>query len=208
MEIKFFCMYAFSFIRHKIIIKVMLEYVNNLSQKRGVSRYAIVGMAISFLLHFCVVLIFSLFPGLLAGGYFHGFRGFFWGTDANDDDIERWRVVAILEPPDRMNMPSSEALRKALGLGDREEGEGAPPIELRFGPLDALEADKPLPQIPPKVEDPEIVIPYNRERPGIEDETKPDTGSSDESPEVEQPFEQGTGSDLLAAKPKSNADAA
>ncbi|MCL2878047.1 MAG: TonB C-terminal domain-containing protein, partial [Acidobacteria bacterium] len=52
---------------------------------------------------------------------------------------------------------------------------------------------------PPKIEEPEIVIPDSR-GPGDDDTTKPDTGSSGESQETE-PAEQGIGRDVLAAKP-------
>jgi len=181
----------------------MLDYVNSLNQKRSVPRLKIVCLAISCFFHFCVILALYLFPQLLAGGYLHQFRGFSWGTSViTDEDMERWRMVAILEPPDRMNMPSPETLRELLGLGNREEGAGSPPIEVSFGPPEALETDKPpLPQIPPKIEEPEIVIPDNR-RPG-DDETKPDTGNSGESPKIE-PSEPGTGRDVLAAKPETS----
>ena len=180
----------------------MLDYVNSLNQKRGVSRLTVVCLAISCFLHFCGILTLYLFPQLLAGGYLHQFRGFRWGTAATDDDREQWRMVAILEPPGRMNMPSPETLRKSLGLGDKEEGAGSPPIEVRFGPPEALETDKPpLPQVPPKIEEPEIVIPDDR-GPGVDDKTKPDTGSSGESPKT-QPVDPGTGSDVLAAKPET-----
>jgi TonB family protein len=111
-------------------------------------------------------------------------------------------MVAILEAPDRMKMPSPETLREYLGRGDREKGAGTPPIEVRFGPPEALETDKPpLPQILPKIEEPEIVIPDNR-GPGVDDETKPSAGSSEESPKTET-AEPGTGRDILAAKPET-----
>ena len=177
----------------------MLDYVNSLNQKRGVSRLTIVSLAISCFFHFCVIMALYLFPQLLAGGYLHQFRGFRWGTVITDEDMEDWRMVAILERPDRMNMPSRETLR-SLGLGNRDDGAGSPPIEVSFGPPEAMETDKPpLPQIPPKIEEPEIVIPDNR-RPGEDDTTKPDAGSSVESPKPE-PAEPGTGRDFIAAKP-------
>ena len=180
----------------------MLDYVNSLNQKRSVSRLKIVCLAVSCFLHFCVVMTLYLFPQLLAGGYLHQFRGFRWGTAViTDEDMEQWRMVALLEPPDRMNMPSPETLRAILGRGDREEGAGSPPIEIRFGPPEALLTDKPiLPMIPPETEDPEIVIPDSR-RPG-DDETKADTENSGESSTTE-PAELGTGRDVLAAKPKT-----
>ena len=180
----------------------MLEYVNSLNQKRGVSRRYVFCFAVSCFFHFCLVLALYLFPQLLAGGYLHQFRGFRWGTSVTDDDMEQWRMVAILESPARMNMPSPETLREILGRGNREEGAGTPPVEVRFGPPEALETDKPpLPQIPPKIEAPEVVIPDDR-GPGVDDETKPDAGSSDESSELE-PAEPGTGRDVLAAKPET-----
>ena len=183
----------------------MLDYVNTLYQKHGVSQHTIVALAASCFLHFCLVMTVLLFPGLLAGGYYHEFRGFFWGTAVSDDDMDRWRMVAILEPPSRMNMPSIETLRKSLGLGDRDEGAGSPPIELSFGLPEALEMDKPpLPQIPPIIEEPEIVIPDDR-GPGIDDSTNPDTGTFGELPETE-PAEPGAGSDLLAAKPDASSN--
>ena len=179
----------------------MLEYANSLNQKRGVSRLTLVCLVISCFFHFFVILTLYLFPQLLAGGYLHQFRGLRWGTVVTDEDMEDWRMVAIVERPDRMNMPSLETLR-SLGLGDREEGAGSPPIEIRFGPPEALETDKqPLPQIPPKVEEPEIVVPDNR-GPGDDDAAKPDTESSVESPKTE-PAEPGTGRDALAAKPET-----
>jgi len=181
----------------------MLDYVSSINQKRGISRQTIIGLAISCLFHFCLLILLLLFPNLLAGGYYHDFRGFRWGTIVwdtgdTDDDMERWRMVALLEPPERMNMPSPEVLRKYLaGLGEREEGEGMPPIVVSFSPPDALESDKPpLPQIPPVIEDPEVVVPDNR-KPGDGDVTKPDAESSGELPEAEP----GTGRDVLAAKP-------
>ena len=147
-------------------------------------------------------MVIYLFPGLLAGGYMPEFRGFRWGTVATDEDMEQWRMVAILESPDRMNMPSLETLRELFGRGDKDEGAGAPPIEVRFGPPEALETDKPpLPQIPPVIEEPEIVISDDR-GPGLDDETKPDTGSSDEAPQIE-PSDPGIGRDIFAAKPES-----
>ena len=177
----------------------MLDYVNSLNQKRGVSRLTFVSLAISCLFHFCVIMTLYLFPHLLAGGYLHQFRGFRWGTSVTDDDMEDWRLVTLLEPPDRMNMPSLETLR-SLGLGKTDEGAGSPPIQISFGPPEALETDKlPLPQIPPKIEEPEVVIPDNR-RPGEDDATKPDTGISGESPKIE-PVDPGTGRDIFAAKP-------
>jgi len=179
----------------------MLDYVNSLNQKRSISRLNIVSMAISCFLHFCLILALYMFPQLLTGGYWHQFQGFRWGTGITDIDMEEWRMVTILERPDRMNMPSLETLR-SLGLGAREEGAGAPPIEIRFGPPEALETDKlPLPQVPPEIEEPEIVIPDFR-GPGEDDTTKPDTGSSTESPNTE-PAEPGTGRDILAAKPET-----
>ena len=180
----------------------MLEYVNSLNQKRGISRRYVVCFAVSCFFHLCAVLALYLFPQLLAGGYLQEFRGFHWGTSSIDEEMEQWRMVAILESPDRMNMPSLETLRELLGRGNKEEGLGtpAPPIEVRFGPPEALETDKPpLPQIPPKIEDPEVIIPDDR-GPGVDDETKPDTGSSDETPQPE-PSDPGTGSDVFAAKP-------
>ena len=180
----------------------MLDYLNNLNRKRRISQRHIVCLAISCFLHFCLILTFSLFPGLLAAGYHHGFRGFQWGTAAGDEDMERWRMVAILEPPSRMNMPSSETLRKSLGLGDKEEGAGSPPIDIRFGSPEALETDKPpLPQVPPEIEEPEVLIP-NARRPGDDDETKPDAGSQSESPD-DEPAELGTGREIFAAKPEA-----
>ena len=179
----------------------MLDYVNSLNQKRGVSRLFLVSVAISCFFHFCLILTLYMFPQLLAGGYLHQFRGLRWATVIPDDDMEDWRMVTILERPDRMNMPSREMLR-SLGLGERDEGAGSPPIELSFGLPDALKTDKlPLPQIPPVIEEPEIVIPDNR-GPGDDDSTKPDAGSSDESPETE-PAEPGIGKDALAAKPET-----
>ena len=178
----------------------MLEYVNSLNRKSGISRRYVVCFAVSCFFHFCVILTLYLFPQLLAGGYLHQFRGFRWGTSSIDEDMEQWRMVAILESTDRMNMPSLETLREFLGRGDREEGLGTPPIEVRFGPPEALETDKPpLPQIPPKIDDPEVIIPeYGG--PGVDDETKPDTGSSDETPQPD-PSDPGTGRDDFAAKP-------
>jgi len=180
----------------------MLDYVNSLNQKRSVSRLKIVCLAVSCFLHFCVVMTLYLFPQLLAGGYLHQFRGFRWGTAViTDEDMEQWRMVALLEPPDRMNMPSPETLREILGRGDREEGAGAPPIEIRFSPPEALVSDKPvLPMIPPESEEPEIVIPNNR-KPG-DDETNSDAENSGEL-SITEPAEPGTGRDVLAAKPKT-----
>jgi protein TonB len=180
----------------------MLDYVNSINQKRGVSRLTIVSLAASCFLHFCGIMTLYLFPQLLAGGYLHQFRGFRWGatgTAITDEDMEKWRMVAFLEPPDRMNMPSPETLRKILSRGEKEEGAGSPPVEVRFGPPEALISDKPpLPQIPPKIEEPEVVIPADR-RPG-DGETKSDTGISGESPTTE-PADPGTGRDIIAAKP-------
>jgi protein TonB len=180
----------------------MLDYANSLNQKHGIPRLKIVCLGISCLFHFCVIMALFLFPQLLAGGYLHQFRGFNWGTTVTDEEMELWRMVALLEPPDRMNMPSPETLRKLLGSGDRDEGAGSPPIEVRFGPPEALLTDKPpLPQVPPKIEEPEIVIPDDR-GPGADDETKPDAGSPKESPKTE-PADPGTGRDILAAKPEA-----
>ena len=180
----------------------MLDYVNSLNQKRGVSRRTLVCVAASCLFHFSGILVIYMFPWLLAGGYLHQFRGFHWGLAITDEDMEQWRMVAVLESPDRMNMPSTETLRKILGLGDREEGAGTPPIEVSFGLPDAPEIDKPpLPQVLPKIENPEVVIPDNI-RPGVDDETKPDTGSSVETPKAD-PVEPGTGRDIFAAKPEA-----
>jgi protein TonB len=180
----------------------MFEYINPINQKRGVSRLAVVSLMTSCFLHFCMGLTLYLFPQLLAGGNLRQWRGFNWGTAATDEGMEDWRMVAILESPDRMNMPSLEALRRSLGLGDKEEGAGSPLIEVRFSPPDALETDKPpLPQVPPEIEEPEVVIPGNR-GPGVDDETKPDTGSSVESPQTE-PADPGLGRDILAAKPET-----
>jgi len=180
----------------------MLEYVNSLNQKQGISRRYVVCLMISCFFHFCVVLALYLFPQLLAGGYLHQFRGFRWGTAATDEDMEQWRMVAVLETPERMKMPSPETLREILGRGDKEKGAGTPPVEVSFAPPGALETDKlPLPQILPKIKEPEIVIPDNR-GPGVEDETKPAAGSSNESPKTE-PADPGTGRDILAAKPET-----
>jgi len=180
----------------------MLDYVNSLNQKRSVPRLKITCLVISCFLHFCLVLTLYLFPHLLAGGYLHQFRGFRWGTAViTDEDMEQWRMVALLEPPDRMNMPSPETLREILGRGNREEGAGAPPVELRFGHPEALVTDKPvLPMIPPESEEPEIVIPNNR-KPG-DDETNSDAENSGES-SITEPVEPGIGRDILAAKSKS-----
>ena len=182
---------------------VMFDYVNSLNQKRAAPRLKIICLIISCFLHSCVVLALYLFPQLLAGGYLHQFRGFRWGTAVvTDEDMEQWRMVALLEPPDRMNMPSPETLREILGRGNREEGAGAPPIEISFGSPEALETDKPnLPMIPPEIEEPEIVIPDNR-KPGNEDEKRPDTENSYESSTIE-PAEPGAGRDVLASKPKT-----
>ena len=178
----------------------MLEYVNSLNKKQGISRRYVVCLMVSCFFHFCVVLALYLFPQLLAGGYLHQFRGFRWGTAVNDDDMELWRTVMILEPPDRMNMPSLETLREILGRGDKEKGAGSPPIEVSFSPPDAPITDKPpLPQVPPKIEEPEIVIPDNRLR-GDEAGTKPDGRNSVESQKTE-PADPGTGRDVFAAKP-------
>ena len=177
----------------------MLDYAKSLNQKHDVSRLTIVCLVISCVLHFCIILALYMFPQLLAGGYLHQFRGFRWGTVGTYEDMEQWRMVAILESPDRMNMPSLETLR-SFGLGERDEGSGSPPIEISFNQPDALETDKPpLPQIPPKINDPEVVIPVDR-GPGVGDETKTDTGRSGESSETEQ-AEPGAGRDTLAAKP-------
>jgi len=181
----------------------MLDYVNSLNQKRGVSRLTVVCLAMSCFLHFCAFFVLFLFPELLAGGYYYGFRGLRWGTAIVDgDDMEQWRMVAVLESPEHMNMPSPETLRNILGAGNREEGAGSPPAEIRFGPPEAQETDKPpLPQIPPKIEESEVVIPVNI-GPGVNDETKPDIGSSVESPKAEL-ADPGTGRDALAAKPET-----
>jgi len=183
----------------------MLDFVNNLNQKQGNPRRTAMSLAASILIHFCVFMLFSLFPELLAGGYHRQFLGVRWGAaPVSDNDMELWRMVTILEPPERMKMPSTETLRRSLGLGDREEGEGAPPLELRFGPPEALVTDNlPLPQIPPIIEEPEIVIPDNRMA-GVGDGTRPDTGGVGELPEA-KPAEPGTGRELLAAKPESSA---
>ena len=181
----------------------MLDYVNSLNQKRAVPGLKIICLVISCFLHSCVFLTLYLFPHLLVGGYLHQFRGFRWGTAViTDEDMEQWRMVALLEPPDRMNMPSPETLREILGRGNREEGAGAPPTGISFIAIEALETDKPtLQMIPPETEEPEIVIPDNR-KPGNEDERSPDTENSGE-PSTTEPAEPGTGRDVLAAKPET-----
>ena len=179
----------------------MLDYVNTLNQKRGVSRLTLACLAASCFLHFCLALTLYLFPQMLAGGYLHKFRGLRWGTAVTDEDMQEWRMVAILDRPERMNMPSPETLR-SLGLGKRDEGEGSPPVVISFGLPEALETDNlPLPQIPPRIEEPEVVIPNDR-GPGDQDAAKPDAESSGESRETE-PAEPGTGKDALAAKPEA-----
>jgi len=184
----------------------MLDYVSSINQKRAVSRLSIACLALSCFLHFCLILLFYFFPQLLAGGYLHNFRGFRWGTVVNnDDDNERWRMVAILEPPESMNMPSPETLRKILGAGVRDEGEGMPPIELNFNPPDSMEMELPsMPKSPSVVEEPEMVIPVIRP-PGVADETSLDAGSSGES-ETALVAEPGTGVDILAAKPEAKTE--
>ncbi|MDR0311701.1 MAG: energy transducer TonB [Acidobacteriota bacterium] len=180
----------------------MLDYVNSFNEKRSVSRRKLACLAVSCLLHFSGIMTLYMFPWLLSGGYLHQFRGFRWGSVVTDEDMERWRMVAVLESPERMIMPSNEMLRKSLGLGDREEGAGSPPIAVSFNAPEAPETDKsPLPQILTKIEEPDVVIPENR-RPGDGGEAKPDAGSPGETRGKEQ-VEPGTGKDVFAAKPES-----
>ena len=177
----------------------MLEYANSLNQKRGVSRRTVVCWAASCLFHAVFILVLFLFPELLAGGYNDQFRGFRWGTDTTD--LEPWRIVAILDPPTRMNMPSLETLRKSMGLGDRDEGAGTPPVQVRFGPPEALETDNPpLPQIPPKIEKPEVVLPASSAQ-NTSPDAETNTGNDGESERPAQ-ADLGTGSDMIAAKPE------
>ena len=177
----------------------MLEYANSLNQKRGISRRTVVCWTVSCLFHSVFILVLFLFPELLAGGYNDQFRGFRWGTDATD--LEPWRIVALLDPPTRMNMPSIETLRKSMGLGDRDEGAGMPPVQVRFGPLEALETDNPpLPQIPPKIEEPEVVLPASSVQ-NTNPDAENETGNDGESEKPVQ-ADLGTGNDMIAAKPE------
>ncbi|MDR1726327.1 MAG: TonB family protein [Acidobacteriota bacterium] len=178
----------------------MLEYAASLNQKRGIPRRAVVCLMASLVAHLAVILVLFLFPELLAGGYYDQFHGFRWGAADDLAPDDPWRTVAVLEPPERMNMPSPEVLRRLMGQGDKEEGMGTPPIEVRFGPLEALEVDNPpLPQVPPKVENPEVEVPPSRAQ-NANPEAKSDTGDVDASPKPVQ-ADRGTGRDLVAAKP-------
>ncbi|MDR0843112.1 MAG: TonB C-terminal domain-containing protein [Acidobacteriota bacterium] len=178
----------------------MLEYADSLNQKRGISRLTVVCWMTSGLIHCVVVLVLVLFPELLAGGYYDQFRGFRWGTP-DETSPEPWRTVAILPPPERMNMPSPETLRKLMGLGDEDEGAGSPPIQVRFGPLEALEVENPPLPPPPKIENPEVVLPASRAQ-NTNPEVETNAGDARESSTSIQ-ADLGTGNERIAAKPEA-----
>ena len=185
----------------------MLSYVDSLNRKRDSSRLMLVCMTISCVIHFCVFMLFFLFPELLAGGYFRHFRGVHWMVaDRDDEDMKEWRTVAILEPPRRMKLPSSEILRESLGLGDKETGEGTSSGAVRIGHHDdALETDDAqMTRISFEIEESEVVVP-DVTPPGAEDGVEYDTGSFTKPSETEF-ADPGIGRDVIAAKPEPTPD--
>lgn len=143
----------------------MFDYAASLNQKRKPTRRIFVSWIASCLAHSAILLVLIEYPNLLQGGLYHRFRAISLIANMlgakSDDDGENWRTVAVLNNPSKMSAPSAATLKKYLFDWSKKE-QGAPPVRIRWGDVQAALLDTPpMPRVRQEAKDANLSLPAN-----------------------------------------------
>jgi len=147
----------------------MFDYVISKNLGRRFTGRILFSYISSIFLHCLMVLALIQYPELLrtaisrplhvlapiTGDWFH---------KAKQEEENKWRTVAVLQPQSKMMMPSAATLRKYLYDWNKKKDENeAPPIRIRFGDEQkaAMQDLPPMPRVLEEPQKPEISLPAN-----------------------------------------------